>query len=118
MQIQQVLINLMRNAMEAMRDSPRRDLVVRTRPISAERMQVEVEDTGPGISEEIASQLFQPFDAAGRRHMEYLRDRGARADVPVAEIIAAFAEHYPGLAARRTAAPTTTPLIGSCVVRS
>ena len=60
-QIQQVLINLMRNAMEAMRDSPRRELVVRTRPISAERMQVEVEDTGPGISEEIASQLFQPF---------------------------------------------------------
>jgi two-component system sensor kinase FixL len=60
-QIQQVLINLMRNAMEAMRESPRRELVVRTRPISAERMQVEVEDTGPGISEEIASQLFQPF---------------------------------------------------------
>lgn len=60
-QIQQVLINLMRNAMEAMRDSPRRDLIVRTRPISAERMQVEVEDTGPGISDEIASQLFQPF---------------------------------------------------------
>lgn len=60
-QIQQVLINLMRNAMEAMRDSPRRELVVRTRPVSAERMLVEVEDTGPGISDEIASQLFQPF---------------------------------------------------------
>lgn len=60
-QIQQVLINLMRNAMEAMRESPRRELVVRTRPISPERMQVEVEDTGPGISDEIASQLFQPF---------------------------------------------------------
>ena len=51
--------------------------------------------------------LFQPFDAAGRRHMEYLRDRGARADVPVAEIMAAFAEHYPGLAARRAVAPPT-----------
>ncbi len=60
-QIQQVLINLMRNAMEAMRESQRRELVVRTRPVSAERMQVEVEDTGPGISDEIASQLFQPF---------------------------------------------------------
>jgi len=60
-QIQQVLINLMRNAMEAMRESPRRELVVRTRPVSPERMQVEVEDTGPGISDEIASQLFQPF---------------------------------------------------------
>jgi two-component system sensor kinase FixL len=60
-QIQQVLINLMRNAMEAMRDSPRRELVVRARPVSAERMLVEVEDTGPFISDEIASQLFQPF---------------------------------------------------------
>lgn len=51
--------------------------------------------------------LFQPFDTAGRRHMEYLRDRGAQADVPVAAIMAAFAEHYPGLSARRAAAPPT-----------
>ena len=54
-----------------------------------------------------ADSLFQPFDVGGRRHMEYLRDRGARVDVPVAEIMAAFAEHYPGLAARHTAAPPT-----------
>ena len=54
-----------------------------------------------------ADSLFQPTDMAGRRHMEYLRDRGARADVPVAEIMAAFAEHYPGLVAR-PAAPSAT----------
>ena len=60
-QIQQVLINLMRNAMEAMRDSERKELTIRTRPIEGGRMQVEVADTGPGISEEIAPQLFQPF---------------------------------------------------------
>lgn len=60
-QIQQVLINLMRNAMEAMRDSERKELTVRTRSTSDARMQVEVEDTGPGISDEIAPQLFQPF---------------------------------------------------------
>lgn len=60
-QIQQVLINLMRNAMEAMRDSERKQLTVRTRPTADARMQVEVEDTGPGISDEIAPQLFQPF---------------------------------------------------------
>jgi two-component system sensor kinase FixL len=60
-QIQQVLINLMRNAMEAMRESPVKRLTVRTRPVEGTRMQVEVEDTGPGISDEIAPQLFQPF---------------------------------------------------------
>lgn len=60
-QIQQVLINLMRNAIEAMRDSPDKQLVVRTRQLGPELLQVEVEDTGPGIAEEIAPQLFQPF---------------------------------------------------------
>ena len=54
-----------------------------------------------------ADSLFQPTDMAGRRHMEYLRDRGARADVPVAEIMAAFAAHYPALVAR-PAAPSAT----------
>ena len=52
-----------------------------------------------------ADSLFQPYDVAGRRHMEYLLDRGTREDVPVAEIMAAFAEHYPGLTARTAAAP-------------
>jgi two-component system sensor kinase FixL len=59
-QIQQVIINLMRNAMEAMRDSPRKELTVRTRT-EIDKLVVEVEDTGPGIAEEIAPQLFQPF---------------------------------------------------------
>jgi two-component system sensor kinase FixL len=60
-QIQQVLINLMRNAMEAMRDSESKELTVRTRVIESGMMCIEVEDTGPGISEDIAAQLFQPF---------------------------------------------------------
>lgn len=59
-QIQQVLINLMRNAMEAMRDSNVRELLVSTHAVG-ERMRVEVADTGPGISDEIAERLFQPF---------------------------------------------------------
>ena len=54
-----------------------------------------------------ADSLFQPYDVAGRRHMEYLLDRGTREDVPVAEIMAAFAEHYPGLTARGAAAPVS-----------
>ena len=39
--------------------------------------------------------IFHPFDEDERRHMEYLRDRGSFADVPVAEIQAAFSEAYP-----------------------
>jgi transglutaminase-like putative cysteine protease len=41
--------------------------------------------------------VFQPYDRAGRRHMEYVRERGAYADVPVAEIVATFEEKYPRL---------------------
>ena len=39
--------------------------------------------------------IFHPFDEDNRRHMEYLRDRGTYADVPVAEIQRAFREAYP-----------------------
>jgi transglutaminase-like putative cysteine protease len=49
--------------------------------------------------------LFQPFDQIGRRHMEYLRDRGAFADVPFQTIVADFEKFYPKLvAARQTGA--------------
>lgn len=60
-QIQQVLINLMRNAIEAMRESDARELIVRTAPSGADEVQVEVMDTGPGISDELVEQLFKPF---------------------------------------------------------
>lgn len=60
-QVQQVLTNLMRNAMEAMRDTDRKDLIVRTRSDGDGLLTVEVADTGTGISDEVASQLFQPF---------------------------------------------------------
>ena len=41
--------------------------------------------------------LFHAYDRNGRRHMEYLRDHGDHADVPVAEIVATFAREYPRL---------------------
>jgi len=41
--------------------------------------------------------LFQPFDPAGRRHMEYLKDRGAFADVPFETIKTEFLKAYPAL---------------------
>ncbi len=61
-QVQQVLLNLIRNAIEAMQDMPLRELVVATRAVPAERAaEVSVRDTGTGIAPEIAEQLFQPF---------------------------------------------------------
>jgi transglutaminase-like putative cysteine protease len=41
--------------------------------------------------------LFQPYDQAGRRHMEYLKDRGTYADVPFDTITADFRASYPSL---------------------
>lgn len=59
-QVQQVLLNLMRNAVEAMAGSPRRDLLLST--AAADSMAVvNVADTGPGIDAEMTAQLFQPF---------------------------------------------------------
>lgn len=60
-QIQQVLINLIRNAIDAMIDSPVRFLKVATRAMPRGFVTISVEDTGSGISETIAPQLFQPF---------------------------------------------------------
>lgn len=39
--------------------------------------------------------IFHPFDQDERRHMEYVRDRGTHADVPVEEIKRVFSEVYP-----------------------
>jgi len=60
-QIQQVLLNLMRNAIEAMEDADRRELVVSTAEKSDKMVEISVADTGSGISPEIGAQLFQPF---------------------------------------------------------
>jgi two-component system sensor kinase FixL len=60
-QIQQVLLNLIRNAIEAMIDSPARFLKISSYARSKGFMTISVEDTGTGISETVAAQLFQPF---------------------------------------------------------
>lgn len=60
-QIQQVLLNLLRNAIESVAQGERRELTVSTRPSGSGIIEVSVADTGPGISPDIASQLFQPF---------------------------------------------------------
>jgi two-component system sensor kinase FixL len=60
-QIQQVVLNLIRNAMDAMVDCPKRELAVSVRPTADNMALVSVGDTGPGISQDIADRLFQPF---------------------------------------------------------
>ena len=60
-QIQQVLLNLMRNAIEAMEDSPVRRLLIFSERKAGGYVQVTVADSGPGLSDEIAERLFEPF---------------------------------------------------------
>ncbi len=60
-QVQQVVINLIRNALDAMRDSERRELVVRTLSRSDGFTEVAVSDTGIGFSKEVKPMLFTPF---------------------------------------------------------
>ena len=60
-QVQQVVVNLVRNAIEAMAESARRELTVSTRVVDGESVEVAVADSGPGLAEEIRARLFQPF---------------------------------------------------------
>lgn len=60
-QIQQVVLNLIRNAIDAMGASPRRELAISVTRGDAGLAVVSVADTGPGVSPEIEAQLFQPF---------------------------------------------------------
>ncbi|NDW07099.1 PAS domain S-box protein [Jiella sp. 40Bstr34] len=68
-QVQQVLLNLMRNAIEAMQEGERRDLTVSSRLMDGDMVEIAVADTGPGIAPEIAAQLFQPFVTSKERGM-------------------------------------------------
>jgi len=65
-QIQQVLINLMRNAVEAMSTLPggmARELHLSTHPEEGGFVRVIVRDTGPGVAPEIAADLFRAFNS-------------------------------------------------------
>jgi two-component system sensor kinase FixL len=60
-QIQQILLNLMRNSLEAMEGGSTRELALSTARADQDIVRVSVADTGSGLAPEVASQLFQPF---------------------------------------------------------
>jgi PAS domain S-box-containing protein len=61
-QLQQVLINLVMNAVEALRASPdgRREILIRS-ATTPDGVLVQVQDSGPKIEPEVATRIFQPF---------------------------------------------------------
>ena len=62
-QVQQVLVNLLRNAIHVLRDqkSGERIITVRSRGLSSDLVEIEVADTGPGIPEELLRHLYTRF---------------------------------------------------------
>ncbi|MGH7389268.1 MAG: ATP-binding protein [Candidatus Rokuibacteriota bacterium] len=61
-QLQQVFLNLITNAKQAMADvAGVRAVRVSMRPIAADRVSLVVEDTGPGISPDLIPSIFDPF---------------------------------------------------------
>lgn len=59
-QLQQVVFNLVRNAIEAMAGGPHRDLTIATRRVG-DQIELLVADRGPGLPAEVEAQLFEPF---------------------------------------------------------
>jgi two-component system sensor kinase FixL len=68
-QIQQVLLNLMRNALEAMGEQPDPQIILRTRANGPDALLVSVSDSGPGLPAMVREQLFQPFVTTKRTGM-------------------------------------------------
>jgi two-component system sensor kinase FixL len=60
-QIQQVLVNLFRNALEAMAQSPRRELIATNVKVADDMIEIAVSDTGTGFGDDVKPNLFQTF---------------------------------------------------------
>ena len=60
-QIHQVPVNLIRNAFEAMADQNQQEVILATRVLDDNMIEIAVADIGPGIPGEIAGRLFEPF---------------------------------------------------------
>ncbi len=68
-QIQQVIVNLIRNAIEAMAEAKERRLVISSTDTPDGMVKISVTDTGAGLSPAIMAQLFQPFMTTKRHGM-------------------------------------------------
>jgi two-component system sensor kinase FixL len=68
-QVQQVLLNLIRNAMDAMETAQTRELALTVAPEGRTHVRISIADTGSGISPDIADQLFTPFLSTKRGGM-------------------------------------------------
>ena len=68
-QIQQAVINLINNAVDAVRGRPRRDVVVRGRALSDILFEIAVEDSGPGIDPDRMDDLFRPLTSTKKDGM-------------------------------------------------
>jgi two-component system sensor kinase FixL len=60
-QIQQVLVNLFRNALEAMAQSSQRHLLASNTPVTDDMIEIAVSDTGSGFQDDVQQNLFQTF---------------------------------------------------------
>lgn len=60
-QIQQVIVNLKRNAIESMEESDKRELTITTSNPDQNNIRVDVADTGHGLPDDIKAKLFEPF---------------------------------------------------------
>jgi two-component system, LuxR family, sensor kinase FixL len=61
LQIQQVLVNLFRNALEAMAQSSQRELIAANTPVADDMIEIAVSDTGSGFQDDVKQNLFQTF---------------------------------------------------------
>ena len=68
-QVQQVAVNLVRNAVEAMQNSDKRHLTIETRLSNDDMVEINIADTGPGIPPEILERVFQPFVTTRKKGM-------------------------------------------------
>ena len=68
-QIQQVILNLVRNAFEAMDDSPDRRVRISSCRENSGSIRVTIADSGPGLEPELAGKLFEPFNSTKTQGM-------------------------------------------------